>query len=437
MPRVPEDFGDGGAFPEIHVAQYPMGMGRRSGANATSALAATAGSTGKVQYDAVVKQGTNRSQLVKSTVDALIPRNAHRDMNERLAEPSVSEQEETAKRTAEALQKIVNIKTTASMAVKRPDNSQADESLNKPVYIRYTDSTKERVIRMVEAPRDPLELAKFKHKKVPRGAAADPVPILRAPAKKLTAEDQEAWKIPPCISNWKNPQGFTIPLDKRLAADGRGLQDNTINDKFARLSEALYIAENQARSEVESRNAEKIYLLQKTKEKREEELRELAFQARKQRGVVDHNSSSSSDEGNESGAEERDRLRHIRKREREKDILREASGKKSKLARDQERDVSESIALGMAVPRTAVATGESQFDTRLFNQGQGMDAGFGGEDDYNVYSKPLISQGTGKQYKPKTDGAAEDAQTYESIKKQSAVQFESDPFKISSIVKPK
>jgi SNW domain-containing protein 1 len=31
--------------------------------------------------------------------------------------------------------------------------------------------------------------------------------------------------IPPCISNWKNNKGFTIPLDKRLAADGRGLQD--------------------------------------------------------------------------------------------------------------------------------------------------------------------------------------------------------------------
>ena len=30
------------------------------------------------------------------------------------------------------------------------------------------------------------------------------------------------WKIPPCVSNWKNAKGYTIPLDKRLAADGRG-----------------------------------------------------------------------------------------------------------------------------------------------------------------------------------------------------------------------
>jgi hypothetical protein len=37
--------------------------------------------------------------------------------------------------------------------------------------------------------------------------------------------DQEAWKIPPSISNWKNAKGYCIPLDKRLAADGRGLQE--------------------------------------------------------------------------------------------------------------------------------------------------------------------------------------------------------------------
>jgi len=28
VPRRPEDFGDGGAFPEIHIAQFPLGMGR-------------------------------------------------------------------------------------------------------------------------------------------------------------------------------------------------------------------------------------------------------------------------------------------------------------------------------------------------------------------------------------------------------------------------
>jgi hypothetical protein len=35
----------------------------------------------------------------------------------------------------------------------------------------------------------------------------------------------------------QNPKGYTIPLDKRLAADGRGLQEVQINDNFAKLSE--------------------------------------------------------------------------------------------------------------------------------------------------------------------------------------------------------
>lgn len=38
-------------------------------------------------------------------------------------------------------------------------------------------------------------------------------------------------------------QGYTIPLDKRLAADGRGLQSVHINENFAKLAEALYIAD--------------------------------------------------------------------------------------------------------------------------------------------------------------------------------------------------
>jgi hypothetical protein len=35
----------------------------------------------------------------------------------------------------------------------------------------------------------------------------------------------------------QNPKGYTIPLDKRLAADGRNLNSLQINDRFADLSE--------------------------------------------------------------------------------------------------------------------------------------------------------------------------------------------------------
>ena len=60
---------------------------------------------------------------------------------------------------------------------------------------------------------------------------------MHSPPRALTAKDQADWKIPPCISNWKNSKGYTIPLDKRLAADGRGLQEVAINDQFAKFTE--------------------------------------------------------------------------------------------------------------------------------------------------------------------------------------------------------
>ncbi|GMQ06399.1 hypothetical protein CsSME_00051013 [Camellia sinensis var. sinensis] len=88
------------------------------------------------------------------------------------------------------------------------------------------------IIRMVMMPINPLELPKFKHKK-------------RVP------KDQQDWKIPPCISNWKSPKGFTIPLDRRLAADGRGLQEVQTNDN---LSESLYVVEQKAREDVAMRS---------------------------------------------------------------------------------------------------------------------------------------------------------------------------------------
>ena len=81
-------------------------------------------------------------------------------------------------------------------------------------------------------------------------------------------------------------QGYTIPLDKRLAADGRGLQDPHINDKFAKLAESLYIADRKAREAVETRATLEKKLAQKDKEKKEMKLRELAEKARQERSGI-------------------------------------------------------------------------------------------------------------------------------------------------------
>lgn len=93
----------------------------------------------------------------------------------------------------------------------------------------------------------------------------------------------------------------------------------------------------------------------------------------------------------EEAKRERDALRHQRKREIERDRRMEVAGKKkSKTARDEERDISEKIALGQAQPTSR----EAMFDQRLFNQTSGLDSGFGEEDDYNLYDKPLFADRT-------------------------------------------
>lgn len=88
----------------------------------------------------------------------------------------------------------------------------------------------------------------------------------------------------------------------------------------------------------------------------------------------------------------RDMLREERRRERERERRLAEKGndyasKRSKISRDRDRDIGEKIALGQA---NIKATGEALYDQRLFNQDKGMSAGFGAEDDYNLYDKDLF-----------------------------------------------
>jgi SNW domain-containing protein 1 len=75
----------GGAFPEIHVAQYPLDMGRPdkraaaggasgAGAGGGQTLALTVDGEGDINYDAVLKQGRNANKNIASTHKALIPK---------------------------------------------------------------------------------------------------------------------------------------------------------------------------------------------------------------------------------------------------------------------------------------------------------------------------------------------------------------------------
>ena len=83
---------------------------------------------------------------------------------------------------------------------------------------------------------------------------------------------------------------------------------------------------------------------------------------------------------------ERDQIRRLIRKENERDRRREQAGlSKTKTERDADRDISEKIALGQAQPTTR----DVMYDQRLFNQTAGLNSGFGDEDDYDLYDKPL------------------------------------------------
>ncbi|KAF7986563.1 hypothetical protein HWV62_26306 [Athelia sp. TMB] len=424
-PTKAEDFGDGGAFPECHVAQYPLEMGKKK-ASSGNTLALQVDSEGNIRYDAIAHQGQAPGKTIQSQFKDLVPLAHRKDLDESardMERPSEDEVQATADKTRLALEKL----TTGKIKAAQPKNVPGGPG--KTAFIRYTpgqqngsSSLQQRIIKMTDVVEDPLEPPRFKHKKIPRGPPTPPPPVLRSPPRKATAAEQKEWMIPPCISNWKNNKGFTIPLDKRLAADGRGLQDVHINDNFAKFSEALFVADRHAREEVRQRSLMQQKLAQKEKASKEENLRLLAQRAREERGglapskptaesraamkstLADYgsDSGSGSDAGEESDApseedEEarkiRDDMRAEKRREREREMRMSNMGAEQRakqLARQQNRDISEKVALGLAKPTLSK---ESMLDSRLFNQ-ESLGGSFADEDSYNLYDRPLFHGST-------------------------------------------
>ncbi|KAF9586766.1 mRNA splicing protein [Lunasporangiospora selenospora] len=435
-PKKPEDFGDGGAFPEIHIAQYPLDMGRKkkTAAKAGSTIALQVDAEGNVAYDAIAKRGHNSKTNVQSQFKDLVPLNERADVGEvSLSRPSEQEVQETADRTRTALEKISKSKISAA----QPKNVVSNNKPGAPSYIRYTpanqsasaEGVQQRVIKMVEMPVDPMEPPRHQHKKVPRGPPSPPPPVLHSPPRKVTAQEQASWVIPPCISNWKNAKGYTIPLDKRLAADGRGLQEVQINNNFAKLSEALALASRHSQEEVRQRALMQQRVAQKEKEAKEQSLRALAQRARDERAGIVSSGGGAGDEdrktrvesGSESGsdnesddeatqraARERDSLRKERQQERDRDMRMSKMGAEQKakvMARTEGRDISEKIALGLAKPTMSK---DSMYDSRLFNQSQGLGSGFKDDDAYAVYDKPMLTHTSSSIYRPKRTGGDDD-----------------------------
>lgn len=389
------------------MAQYPLGMGKSSAAS-SNALALQVDAEGKVKYDAIARQGHHDERIVHTSFSSLIPLRQRADVGEiSLERPSEEQISEQTKKTKKAIETLVS----GAVAAQKPKNVKGINRQD-PTYVRYTpanqmgDTSKknDRIMKIVQKQQDPMEPPKFKHKKIPRGPPSPPPPVLHSPPRKLTAEDQEAWKIPPTVSNWKNPKGYTVPLDKRLAADGRGLQDVTINDKFAQFAEALFTADRHAREEVKQRGAMQQKLAEKEKLQKEDQLRMLAQQAREEREKIGRrvgrqrsrsrsrssagNTSSGSERKNDEAAREREQVRRERRQEHEKKQRQSRMGTERRMkmiAREQNRDISEKVALGLAKP---TQSSESMWDSRLFNQTSGFNTAF---NEDQPYDKPLFA----------------------------------------------
>jgi SNW domain-containing protein 1 len=124
-----------------------------------------------------------------------------------LERPDEEEVEQTAAETQAALDKVLTRKLAATNPTTLPGGPGG------PQYIKYTPAQQsaahnsgagQRIIKMQDMAVDPLEPPKFRHVKVPRGPGSPPVPVMHSPPRPVTAVDQGNWKIPPCISNWKN-----------------------------------------------------------------------------------------------------------------------------------------------------------------------------------------------------------------------------------------
>jgi len=367
-PTKEEDFGDGGAYPEVHLIQYPRQMADPRVINGSrNCLPISVNINGDIHYHLLLNSNKDK-----------ITTNASADNSNNAMLPHIvikSKFDLEVKETQTILQNRINDITKTGKSI----NYQSPA----PYFITYTpknlnfprnNRARERLLQIQEIMPDPMEPPKHKIKKIYRPLRKEPVPVMHSPPNGVDYREAMNWKIPPALSNWKNSKGYIIPLDKRLAVDGRALQETKINDNFAKLSEALYIAERKAREETELRNWVAKENLIRQKERKNAEIRAFALNERLEESNKKKTFSHLSEnrDRHEIVNEKSSRLvtcdirnipkdrkqykvrsdirkhnRHLRERERRMLDAGEHGYRRSKITRDSDRDISERLALGM------------------------------------------------------------------------------------------
>lgn len=366
----------------------------------------------------LMRHGADEGQVVYSRPSEMVAAAASEAPR---ARPSEEEARRAAVRTQLAIDRALGDSSIAGRVAAKGAASKREAR-----FVRYTPKETaaggggQRVLRIAEEAVDPLAPQQFKMTKTANRSSDVPVPVMHSPSRKLTDRDRKNWDIPPCVSNWRNFRGHTVPLDKRVAAEGRGLRKAEVSSEFASLSEALYAAEQVARQDIEARGRLQEEVALKRKRAQEEERRALAAQARAAVAAAAAEAASATP-GDEAMRRERDEMR----REAERDIRREyqmerrgraaAAGASQAAAelrkpRDagRERDVSEKVALGQYSGGGGGGSSEGMFDQRLFGKGSGVaPASLASGEVSDLYDRPLLNgSSASKLYRPGGAAAA-------------------------------
>ena len=170
--------------------------------------------------------------------------------------------------------KELKIRTSNKQASKRISDKPNNEYL-KPIAdvanIKPVQHFKDQYgnTHMIVQKNDPLQVY-GKQKKLPINTSQP----IRIDHKTLdNKEDLKKWDIPPCVSNYKNPQGFVISLDKRMAASKQ--PGVVMNDKFGEIAEALYEADHKMKERLQNRRLQEQRVLKHQQQMIENELEEL------------------------------------------------------------------------------------------------------------------------------------------------------------------
>ena len=133
-PRQPEDFDNGGAFPEIHIPQYPLKMGLKGEAGGSSGaiIPLEVDETGKVRYDALMKQGMRKGTWVHTGFSSLVEKVV---TDEELMKPDEDAITEATERTRRELEKIVNSRIQ-SKKTSTNEVAVANQKKDGPTYLR-------------------------------------------------------------------------------------------------------------------------------------------------------------------------------------------------------------------------------------------------------------------------------------------------------------